>query len=341
MKRILIIATITIGSACLLMPLLGAGQDDYDMLRVNHGNLYARFFLDPKVYPNQPQPSLEELDSGGGIPAREMKTPEAETEKKPVVEPEKKPQLIQEYVKQKTLKPLTELKEVGAVVIEKKEEKKEAKKEEKKEIKPDISNRRRGVFNLNLMVGGSIAYYNMNRVIDILPVSPVIPTSSAIIQNEAQGKYLGISPGLSLTFIFNVAKYFALGFGSDAGYFYVHRLTSRSSLPLMQILGYPSPNPQFYLEVPVYGLMRFYFSEKYKTAYLSLGAGVDFFLLGRPAARSIIARGGIGFNLDNGFTMEFAYQYNTDLAQDSSMTNIKDMHRGMVWMGYCFNIGGK
>ena len=55
----------------------------------------------------------------------------------------------------------------------------------------------------------------------------------------------------------------------------------------------------------------------------------------------IIARGGIGFTLDNGFMMEFLYQYNTDPAEDSKLVNIKDMHRGMVSLGYCFNTGGK
>ena len=373
MKRILITAVITMGCAGLLIPLLGAVRDDYDMFQPDHGNLYARFFLDPKTYPNQPQPTLEELDSDAGIPPREAggTNAPAEPEKKAVVEPEKKkevvpekkPQIVREYVNQKTLKPLGELKESTFDVYDrqqkdlkklaeekaKKEEEKEKQEKDKKELATEKTSKklededlkRRTVFNINLMVGGSVAYYKMNRVIDILPVSPVIPSSSAFVQNEAKGKYLGISPGLSLTFIFNVAKYFALGFGGDANYFHPYKLSSVTTLPLVQILGYPSPNPQFYLEVPVYGLMRFYFSEKFRAAYLSLGAGVDFFLLGRPFARSIIARGGIGFTLNNGFTMEFDYQYNTDLAQESSFTNIKDMHRGMVMMGYCFNIGGK
>jgi hypothetical protein len=331
MKRILFVMMITIGSAFFLMPLPGAGQDEPDPDRADHGNLYARFFLDPQQYPNQVQPSLEELDSGGGIPIREPGE-----QKAPVVEPEKKTQTYQEYVKFRTLKPLNEMLEVGAKIEKKKEEKTEIAEKEKK---PSGGEKRRGVFNLNLMAGSSFAYYRTKRLVTADNFSGMYSPVSETRES------LGIAPGLNVHFIFNVAKYFALGFGADANYFYVHKLSSKYSSPLASfdmIYHNLSPsNPGFYLEVPVYGLMRFYFSEKFRTAYLVLGGGVDFFLLGRPFARSIIARGGIGFTLDNGFTMEFAYQYNTDLAQDSSLTNIKDMHRGMVSMGYCFNVGGK
>ncbi len=215
----------------------------------------------------------------------------------------------------------------------------------------DNSAKRRTVFNVNLTVGASLVYNRVRRV-----VSPNGTETSTTItvyyfsQNIETRKSLGLAPVVNINFIFNLAKYFALGFGADAGYLvmnalrgslsYSTPLTETSRALVMAKYKIYSPNPNHYLEVPVYGLMRFYFGESFQAMYLSVGGGYDFFLQGHPSARSPLIRGGIGFTLDNGFMMDFSYQYNFELLEKSTLTNLKEMHRGTVTLGYCFNVGG-
>jgi hypothetical protein len=212
------------------------------------------------------------------------------------------------------------------------------------------SGKSRTVFNLNLTVGASLVYNRVRRVVS--PNGTENATTITVYyfsQNIETRKSLGLAPVVNINFIFNVAKYFGLGFGGDAGYLvmnarrmslsYSTPLTETSRAQVMALYKIYSPDPSHYLEVPVYGLMRFYFGESFQAMNLSLGGGYDFFLLGHPAARSPIIRGGIGFTLDNGFMMDFSYQYNFELLQKSRLTNLKEMHRGTVTLGYCFNVG--
>jgi hypothetical protein len=212
------------------------------------------------------------------------------------------------------------------------------------------SGKERTVFNINLTVGASLVFDRVERA-----VSPDGTESGGTItfyyfwRNIETKKSLGASPVINLGFIFNVARYFALGFGADAGYLvmnahtmsvsYSSTLQDTSRDQLMAMMNYNPSTPRRFLEVPVYGLMRVYFSPTFSAAYLSVGGGMDFLLLGHPSARSTLIRGGFGFTLDNGFTMDFSYQYNFDAAEKSSLTNIKEMHRGTVTLGYCFNVG--
>ncbi len=205
----------------------------------------------------------------------------------------------------------------------------------------DTPGKTRTVFNLNIMFGGSFAYFLMKRT-----VAPnydyVIP--AATIETK---KVLGLVPAIRLNFLFNVARHFGFGFGADAGYFHFSPLSKKLSHQDIDLDSYltrmiykiHAPDPDFYLEVPAYGMLRFYFSESFKAVYLDLGGGADFFLLGHPGAWSYFGRAGLGFTLDNGFTMEFAYQYNTRLIEKSNLTNMLDMHRVALWMGYCVNAG--
>jgi hypothetical protein len=200
----------------------------------------------------------------------------------------------------------------------------------------------RSVFNFNIMVGGSLAYFKMKRI--------VAPSYyfEMLDPNVETSKMWGYAAGVNLNFVFNVAKYFGLGFGGDANYFLPKAFSKSLSYPDADTNSYEtrllysinSPDPKYYLEVPVYGMVRFYFSESLRAVHLSLGGGADFFLLGHPAARSYIGRAGLGFTLENGFMMECTYQYNTRLIEKSNLTNMLDMHRGMLWMGYCVNAGG-
>lgn len=203
--------------------------------------------------------------------------------------------------------------------------------------------RARTVFNLNILFGGSGAFFQMKRTV-ALNFDYGYPDV-----NIETRKMIGLVPGAGLNCIFNVARYFGFGFGSEAGYFHLatrskkmsYRDLNLDSYLIRMIYKIHAPNPAYYLEVPAYGMLRFYFSESFRAVFLDLGGGVDFFLLGHPAARSYIARAGLGFTLENGFTMEFCYQYNTRLIEKSNLTNMLDMNRVMLWMGYCVNADGR
>jgi hypothetical protein len=205
----------------------------------------------------------------------------------------------------------------------------------------DSSAGTRSVFNFSIMFGGSFAFFQMRRT-----VAPYLDYVIPALNIETK-KMIGLVPGIKLNFFFNVARYFGLGFGADAGYFHLSSFSKKLSHPDTDVDTYlvrvmykiHAPDPRYYLEVPAYGMMRIYFSENFKAIYLDLGGGADFFLLGHPNARSYFGRAGLGFALDNGFTMEFDYQYNSRLIEQSNLTNLLDMHRVMLWMGYCVNPG--
>lgn len=278
MKRILVVITMMTWCAGVMMPLQGAGVEDYDHYTFKYENLYARFFVDPTFDLS----SLEGTDSGGGKDG-----------------------------------------------------------EGKQNNSTDSAVRTRTGFNLSIMFGGSFTFFQMMRT-----VAPnydyVVPAA-----NIETKKIIGLVPGIKLNFLFNVARHFGLGFGGDAGYYHLATFSKKlkfqdtdvDSFLTRTLYKVHAPDPRFYLEVPAYGIMRIYFSESFKSAYLDLAGGADFFLLGHPYAQSYFGRAGIGFALDNGFTMEFDYQYNTRLIEKSNLTNMLNMHRVMLWMGYCLNAG--